>query len=271
MKTFAGQVLRGLDECPPATPWLGRVFDQMRSDLTAAQHFALDLPADELAAFVPEGISHLLAAELPYERFTLSISSSLNGERDLLVLVQHVTGVVDRNGVPARDDSPVSFQIFESHSEVGSWWPLNYTMALGPSGITWGFLDQSVASHVTSEMRDVTRGVYCRCANAVGGFIGALSCRNVTAEISDRASPEAVNAKRERNGKARIFDTHTLVVHVNSNRAGIGSVTGGHASPRQHLRRGHIRRLPGGNIWVQSCVVGDAAKGFLRKDYRIAA
>ncbi len=45
---------------------------------------------------------------------------------------------------------------------------------------------------------------------------------------------------------------------------------GGHASPRFHVRRGHVRRLPDGRTtWVRQCTVGDAALGKIEKDYRI--
>lgn len=43
-----------------------------------------------------------------------------------------------------------------------------------------------------------------------------------------------------------------------------------HASPRQHLRRGHIRRHPtAGNLWVNSCVVGDPSNGVINKSYAV--
>lgn len=45
---------------------------------------------------------------------------------------------------------------------------------------------------------------------------------------------------------------------------------GSHASPRTHLRRGHIRQHPtAGRIWVNSCVVNPTAIGTVNKDYRI--
>jgi hypothetical protein len=46
-------------------------------------------------------------------------------------------------------------------------------------------------------------------------------------------------------------------------------LSGTHASPRLHLRRGHIRRLDESRtVWVQSCVVG-AEPGAVLKDYRV--
>ena len=48
------------------------------------------------------------------------------------------------------------------------------------------------------------------------------------------------------------------------------SVTGTHASPRWHIRRGHWRTLPNGRrTFVRECEVGDAARGGIVKDYRV--
>lgn len=38
---------------------------------------------------------------------------------------------------------------------------------------------------------------------------------------------------------------------------------------RVHLRRGHLRRLPGKIVWVQPAVVGSPKKGIVHKDYRV--
>lgn len=45
---------------------------------------------------------------------------------------------------------------------------------------------------------------------------------------------------------------------------------GSHASPRFHVRRGHVRRLPTGALtWVRQCTVGDASIGTIHKTYRV--
>ena len=44
---------------------------------------------------------------------------------------------------------------------------------------------------------------------------------------------------------------------------------GTHASPRVHLRRGHIRKIADGRtVWVQACVVG-SKHGMVLKDYKL--
>lgn len=97
-----------------------------------------------------------------------------------------------------------------------------------------------------------------------------LACSNVT--YIDNPAPKFINEKRKKKGKVPFFTYKTL--HITANASGekekpIG--TGTHASPRVHLRRGHIRRLGDGRrIWVQACVVGAKENGMVAKDYAVS-
>jgi hypothetical protein len=93
-----------------------------------------------------------------------------------------------------------------------------------------------------------------------------LNCSNTDTEV---VSPSAaLQKKRSRSGKPPLFDYHVLVLRSPSASNSVG-VGGHHASPRQHLRRGHIRRYETRSIWVNACVVGDASRGRVVKDYAI--
>jgi hypothetical protein len=107
--------------------------------------------------------------------------------------------------------------------------------------------------------------------NYLLALLGALSCTNVRAETYHVAPPAKINERRAREGKPPLFETKTLTIHVNPRTPNAHqSFGGGHASPRQHLRRGHIRRLETGkNVWVQPHVVGDSSKGSISKTYRV--
>ncbi len=51
-----------------------------------------------------------------------------------------------------------------------------------------------------------------------------------------------------------------------------GERRGTHASPRWHIRRGHWRQLTDGRrVFVRECEIGDASRGGVVKDYRMAA
>ena len=61
-----------------------------------------------------------------------------------------------------------------------------------------------------------------------------------------------------------------LVVDSAKERRPSEELGGTHASPRTHLRRGHIRRLRWGpKVWVNSCVVNPGAIGGVNKDYAV--
>ncbi|MBP7548703.1 MAG: hypothetical protein KA761_00335 [Gemmatimonadaceae bacterium] len=108
-------------------------------------------------------------------------------------------------------------------------------------------------------------------ACAVAGLIEALACSNVEHRTLGPA-PAKLNAKRARSGKPPIFEYRVLTIEASSRAAGAprAPLAGDRASPRQHLRRGHIRRLDGGRtVFVRPAMVGDAARGALAKDYRL--
>jgi len=100
-------------------------------------------------------------------------------------------------------------------------------------------------------------------------LINALSCRNVEQTIIQKCD-KALNARRINKGKLPLYEERILTIKVNA-KQGTGTRTGTHESPRQHLRRGHIRRLENGNIWVNACVVGSSEKGVIKKSYNVAA
>ena len=96
-------------------------------------------------------------------------------------------------------------------------------------------------------------------------FLNALACSNVRVA---RSEPKKAGKKIK---AALPFDTyHVLTIDV-LGKAGDGAATGGHRSPREHLRRGHIRRLADGRrIWVNATVVAAGrSAGVVKKDYAV--
>jgi len=97
-------------------------------------------------------------------------------------------------------------------------------------------------------------------------FLNILQCSNVQVE---RSEPKHAGKKIK---AALPFDAyHILTIDVPSKAAGEGAATGGHRSPREHLRRGHIRRLADGRrIWVNATVVAAGrGAGVVTKDYAV--
>ncbi len=76
------------------------------------------------------------------------------------------------------------------------------------------------------------------------------------------------NRRKISQGKTPTYDWRTVVIEPTQPRQ--ESKGGTHASPRQHDRRGHIRRLRSGkNVWIKPHKVGDASKGVVFHDYKI--
>lgn len=107
------------------------------------------------------------------------------------------------------------------------------------------------------------------------GLVGAawrifavMACSNV--RTRDHKPDAALNKKRAKAGKVPLVSYKTLEIVVpNTRYEGGGSGGGTHASPRVHLRRGHIRKIADGRtVWVQACVVG-SKHGMVLKDYKL--
>jgi hypothetical protein len=103
-----------------------------------------------------------------------------------------------------------------------------------------------------------------------GGFalldlLNALACKNVRLERSTAKS----NQQGKKVKTALPFDDyHFLTVDCPGKASARGEGFGGsHRSPREHLRRGHIRRLESGAIWVNACVVNAGIGNSVHKSY----
>lgn len=113
-----------------------------------------------------------------------------------------------------------------------------------------------------------------RINNDLGNEIGwiyqlvtALSCSNVTV---DKIEPSRLLQKQRASNKnkAPLFTEHVLTLDGTELKAYNPQGMGGtHASPRTHLRRGHIRNLADGRqVWVNDTIV-NPGNGFADKTY----
>lgn len=116
---------------------------------------------------------------------------------------------------------------------------------------------------------DWERHAYCDMndeSSAVLSLIEALTCRNVTTQ----ALPVKKNKLAQTRGALPFDEYHTLMVSSRAHNDS-GNNEGSHRSPREHLRRGHIRRLPSGNVWVNSTIVNAGNHGKVHKAYEVTA
>jgi hypothetical protein len=94
-------------------------------------------------------------------------------------------------------------------------------------------------------------------------FLSALSCNNVMIEKVPNTRPTPKGSLNP-----LPFDEYH-VLSLKSRSGDESTCNGGnHRSPREHLRRGHIRRLVNGEkTWVNACVVNAGTSGKVRKSY----
>jgi hypothetical protein len=109
-------------------------------------------------------------------------------------------------------------------------------------------------------------------ANLMLAMVGAwYSALSTGAEAhTPYIKPTFTNKRKIAAGKAPTYDWRTVIIGAKSAK---GESKGGtHASPREHDRRGHLRRLrTGKNVWVKPCKVGSAALGSVFHDYEVRA
>ena len=260
--TYAAQVERALGTAAEelaATGNPGAEFAQaIVRAIPQAQHFTL--PAG--GRLFDDGLrgldTDLHAIRLPYPVITLSFA---DGARRTLVVAQeqHEAGqntIVVRVAVDTGDGQgwgffPCTAQPEQRHDD---------------GSVVWQCFD-SIGSRLD---RTPMHEAVMAAGRGVLELVEALSCNNVAAEVVERVDP-AVNARRRRQGKLPMYETRVLVVKVGEQVHAIGSPVGDRNGPREHLRRGHIRRLPDGRrTWVQATIVGTRTLGVIRKTYAVA-
>lgn len=136
---------------------------------------------------------------------------------------------------------------------------------------SWLFFNSMLVQRLNGEIFYHTPAessfLYQQLCIALFCFFSAMNCSNVAISES-KPSPSLAKA-RARRGKQPLFSTWTLEFNIPGNRVEKNSSSGTHASPRVHLRRGHIREYRQGMFtWVQPCAVGAKENGMIHKDYK---
>lgn len=128
-----------------------------------------------------------------------------------------------------------------------------------PPVLQQGNKGEEISVHVVNKSIEI---LFC--------FLSALCCSNseTTTEIK---ADEKLNKSRIKKGKAPYFTYKVLTINTAQTTVVTegSSGSGKHASPRIHLRRGHIRRLPEKTVWVNSCTVGEKMLGGVTKNYKV--
>lgn len=109
-------------------------------------------------------------------------------------------------------------------------------------------------------------------------FLNALACSNVATQQADNPAFDRWSKlsprKQARQLPPDLYHVLTIKPHATAAGSTAGAATGSDRKPvREHLRRGHIRRLANGaRIWINAAVVmPGSATGRVTKDYRVIA
>lgn len=98
-----------------------------------------------------------------------------------------------------------------------------------------------------------------------------MTCKNVGFE-NIYTEDKNLNQRRINKGKIPFYETKVLTIdtHHEINNETEEIKFDVKSCKKQHLRRGHIRRLKKGvNIWVNACVVGSKKLGLINKTYKV--
>lgn len=127
-----------------------------------------------------------------------------------------------------------------------------------------GLSDETIKSSTLSDSTDEL--------GATWDLLAALNCKNVG--VSRQEAPSALNKKQLKAGKIPFRDTMFLDIMLEAaTRQATRGSQGSHASPRAHLRRGHIRNLPSTEqrearaLWINATHVGGVPSQ--QKPYRV--
>lgn len=105
-------------------------------------------------------------------------------------------------------------------------------------------------------------------AQVLAHFALLCSCDNVSPKKIYEPNAKLIKRSAER-GNPPPNDYYVLDCFLGENTERAPRGDGTHASPRFHVRRGHIRRLATGALtWIKQATVGDISNGQVTKDYR---
>jgi len=124
---------------------------------------------------------------------------------------------------------------------------------------------------------DIPEDVGNRLMVGLARFIGTLTLMNekfVASQFFPDPAPNLTKARMKRGRLPTDGARFVITVNVAAVRRVARPAQGTHESPCLHWRRGHPRVLHRGSefeskIWIPRCLVGDPARGYISKDYRL--
>ena len=257
--------------CDEYPPWAGN--DNMvksKHDVTSIMEQAIKFVLPKNGATIEDkkykGIQSLGELKLPFDEFILEFetdraATTVTGPSKVIIILAKFTDPPDKIAVLYIVYIP----------EVQRWLinpPLVVeTKAYEDSSGGLAVALQNVESGGVMRFYTQELGAFGVMMEPVLNFLNALACRNVHIEKSPaRATKQGKKVK----AALPFDDYHYLTVDVPGRaNSRINALGGSHRAPREHLRRGHIRRLESGSIWVNACVVNAGIGSKVEKSYLV--
>lgn len=175
---------------------------------------------------------------------------------------------------------------FDDHFEIepvarmaGTWHPLVLVLKVPKAQLIetfWngsGFMNRvsaepiSLSPFAPPELLDGSN--YLHEVKVVAQFLVAANCGNVSPIKVLEPTAKQIKATKAR-GNPPFNSYWVLDCCLDGSADIVRSNARTHTTPRLHVRRGHIRRLPSGKLtWVRQCTVGDLSLGKVEKTYRV--
>jgi len=244
---------------PSVEPEKKAVVDHVIDLCRASQKFMLPDNGKLLVDYELRALDDSVPLRLPHPFVALEFNEVMKANDGATVLGKRVVFCrEDHDGIYVR---PAGF------GNANGFWSVKRDACIP----TTGYLDRTDPNRLVFKA-DYPPGnedlPYMRYVVVVLGFLNALACSNVRIQ----ASPPKKAGKKVK--AALPFDTyHVLTVELSARSGERPGLGGPHRSPREHLRRGHIRRLADGRrIWVNATVVAAGrGGGAVTKDYALRA
>jgi hypothetical protein len=139
-------------------------------------------------------------------------------------------------------------------------------------GVNPGMIDTPITRGISVEEIKQMMSEFADEVRAVVHFAMLSACANVKPQKVFTPSSTALEWARDKR-RSPPSDYWVLDVYMNDQEekeTTSGTRTGGHAPPRFHVRRGHVRVLATGkSTWVRQTTVGNPELGRVDKDYRV--
>ncbi len=125
------------------------------------------------------------------------------------------------------------------------------------------------SSRIESEdQRNTVIGLAKAAKSVLQALHSLIECNNVAVAIV--LAPKAGPGQKLGRRKRELLQFEYRILTIKGHKTYEGGSSESHRSPRLHLRRGHIRKLPTGKTtWVSSCAVGSGKRGTIQKDYSV--